>query len=192
MGANLITKAEYKAYVGITSTNEDGIIDSLIPKVSEFVKSYCRSTFVDNIDEPLTRIFDGDGDAYLRIKESPLINVSLVEYSSNYGVTWTPFTEYTDYVVDYQNGRVRSLATTGFTTLINGYRVTFTYGWAEGIPADLKLAICDLITYHRKNSMAVHNSRNPGSSSAIIEYVTEIKLPSVIARTLDYYKAHLL
>ncbi len=47
MATDLVTKAEYKTYMGISSTNSDTEIDFLIPKVSDLVKSYCRRTFVD-------------------------------------------------------------------------------------------------------------------------------------------------
>jgi len=40
MASNLVTRAEYKAYVGIKSDNQDTEIDSLIPKVSALVKNY--------------------------------------------------------------------------------------------------------------------------------------------------------
>ena len=51
MGLNLVTRAEYKAYVGITNDSQDKIIDALIPRVSELVKNYCRRTFVDYIND---------------------------------------------------------------------------------------------------------------------------------------------
>lgn len=41
MGLPLVTRDEYKDYVGINSTNSDEIIDAIIPKVSEYVKTYC-------------------------------------------------------------------------------------------------------------------------------------------------------
>ena len=41
--ADLITKTDYKAYMGISSTNQDTVIDLLIPKISAFVKTYWLS-----------------------------------------------------------------------------------------------------------------------------------------------------
>jgi hypothetical protein len=38
MGLPLVTRAEYKAYMGISSTSSDVAIDALIPKVSELVR----------------------------------------------------------------------------------------------------------------------------------------------------------
>ena len=51
MATNLITRAEYKNYLGITSTNKDDEIDLLIPKVSSLIKTYCRRSFIDYYDE---------------------------------------------------------------------------------------------------------------------------------------------
>ena len=45
--SNLITLAEYKDAEGITSPKEDLRINSLIPSVSQLVKTYCGNSFVD-------------------------------------------------------------------------------------------------------------------------------------------------
>jgi Phage gp6-like head-tail connector protein len=59
MGANLVTLAEYKAYAGITSTNQDAEINSIIPKASQLVKSICRRTFIDYVNDSKEEVFSG-------------------------------------------------------------------------------------------------------------------------------------
>ena len=189
MGLPLITRQEYKAYVGITSPNQDAIIDAIIPKVSEFVKTYCRRTFVDWVNDSKTEVSNGGYGYSIFTKEYPILAVSEVGYSEDYGQTYTSLVEFTDYVVDIENDSIKSLNSYGFSKLINGYQITYTAGY-EAIPEDLKLAIMDLVTYYVKNDMAVHSTKSPGTNSVQVEYITTSALPAHIRRVLDMYKAH--
>ena len=186
MGANLITKAEYKTYAGITSVNQDAEIDLLIPKVSELVKSYCRRTFVDYFDEAKTEVFDG-GFGSLLLKETPVTQVVSVQRSLDYGQTYTKLTKFVDWVQtgDY----VVCTDPRGFQPLLNGYKVTHFAGY-EIVPADLKLAVLDLVTYYRRNDSSIHNNKSPGGGGSVqLEYIMNTNFPAHIKRVLDLYVA---
>lgn len=187
MAANLVTRAEYKAYTGIKSENQDTEIDSLIPKVSELVKSYCRRTFIDWVDEPKIEVSNG-GSYYIIPKETPLISVLSLEASDDYGKTYTALTEFTDYVLDAENDNIASLATTGFEKKVNGYKLTYFAGF-ETVPQDLKLVVMDLVTYYMKNDAISHMQKTTSSGSLQLEYMTSAQFPSHIARVLNLYKA---
>lgn len=187
MGASLITKAAYKAYVGINSPNYDAEIDSLIVKVSQLVKTYCRQSFVDHIADPKVEHFNG-GTTELLLKEWPIIAVSAVEISQDYGQNYTEMTQYVDWVLDPTSMSIRAINPQGFVGLISGYKVTYTAGY-EALPEDLALAVMDLITYYRKNDSAVHSSKAPGTNSVQIEYISSTTLPAHIRRILDQYVA---
>ena len=187
MGLPLITKKEYKDYVGISSTNSDTIIDAIIPNVSQFVKSYCRRTFIDYVNDSKVETTSGGYGDRIHLQEYPLISVSSVDYSEDYGQTYTSFVEYTDYAVDVETGEIVSLLG-DFTKLINGYQITYTAGYEE-VPEDLKLAVMDLVTYYIKNDMAVHSPKAPGTNSVQVEYITTSALPAHIRRVLDMYRA---
>ncbi len=187
MGLPLITRAEYKAYVSISSPNSDAIIDALIPKVSELVKNYCRRTFVDYVNDNKTQVSNGGYGSSLFVKEYPILTVSEVGYSVDYGQNYVPLAEFTDYVVDWENDCILSLSVDGFPKLTNGYQIIYTAGY-ESIPDDLKLAVMDLLTYYIKNDMAVHSPKAPGTNSVQVEYITTSALPAHIRRVLDLYK----
>lgn len=191
MGLPLVTAAEYKAYIGITSTNQDAAIASVIPKVSELVKSFCRRTFVDYVDDIKVDVFKG-GEANLNLKETPLLAVSGVEFSEDYGATYIALTEFTDYVVDTETDQV-NLIPLQYQTYkrVNAFRVTYTAGY-ETLPQDLKLAVFDLITYYLRHESALHTNKNVGANSVQIEYVTNTALPAHIRRVLDLYCANYL
>ena len=106
MATNLVTKAEYKAYLGISSVNSDTEIDFLIPKVSDFVKTYCRRTFIDYYDESKTEFFDGELSGSTIIVETGSLNGNNVFLEIN-----TTLVEYT--------ASITSSNTTNFTAFIN-------------------------------------------------------------------------
>ncbi len=185
MALNLTTRADYKAYAGIKSTNYDAEIDALIPKVSALVKNYCRKSFVDYWDVPLTETFDG-GTKTLLLKETPVVTVQSVTYSTNYGITNIPLLENSEYVV--RGDTIISTATAGFKHLLNGYRVTYLAGY-EDVPNDVELAIMDLISYYRQNDSAIHSTKAPGTNAVQIEYISTTSLPAHIKRVLDLHVA---
>lgn len=189
MGNNLVTKSEYKAYAGLTSPTQDAQIDSIIPKVSELVKSICNRTFVDYVDDAKVEYYDG-GTNYHVLKEYPVIAITSVEYSADYGNTYTTLTEYTDFAVRKTDDTLIPIGATEFPYAINGYRITYTGGYTE-LPSDLKLAVLDLVTYYLRNDMAVHSNKAQGTNTVQIEYVTTTNLPAHIKRVFDLYTASL-
>jgi hypothetical protein len=185
MAFELLTRAEYKAYAGISSNNHDTEIDSLIPKVSELVKNYCRRRFLDNVDEVKTEYFNGGYPEFI-LSETPVLQVLAVEYSEDYGQNWTPLTQYGDWVLDRDS--IFGILPGSWKPQLRGYRVSY-YGGYEAVPQDLKLAVLDLVTYYRQNDAAVHSTKAPGTNSVQIEYISTTTLPAHIRRVLDLYVA---
>lgn len=184
MGLPLVTKAEYKQYAGLTSTNDDAKIDLLIPQVSDLVKTLCNNSFNDYVDDVCVETFEG-GTYWYVLLEGPAIAVQSLEQSTDYGKTYTALSEYSDYSFSKATGTLRSIGKE-FSTMPNSYRVTYNAGY-ETLPQDLKLATLDLITYYLRNETAIHSNRAPGGNSVQIEYVTNTKLPAHISRVLDMY-----
>lgn len=185
MGANLVTLQEYKTYANITNPNTDAEINLLLPGVSELVKTYCKRTFLDFVADPKIEYFNGAA-SLLILEETPILDVLSVEYSSDYGQTYTPLTEYTDWVED--QGFIVSVNPAGFPRQLRGYKVTYTAGYVT-VPTDLKLAILDLIKYYIRNDGAIHSTKAPGTNAVQIEYITTTSLPAHIRRILDLYRA---
>jgi hypothetical protein len=188
MASDLVTLAEYKAYAGITSTTQDAAIKSIIPKASALAKSTCRRAFNDFVSDAKTDVF-ASGSETVYLAEFPILSVSSVEYSSDYGLTYTALVEYTDYVVDADNGSITFLNWTIYPKQINAFKVVYTAGF-EVIPEDIKVAVLDLVTYYLKADMAVKSQRDAGSNTVQIEYITKNTLPSHIQRVFDLYLAN--
>lgn len=183
--ADLVTLKEYKDYVGITNPNQDTQINSIIPKVSSFVKTYCNRAFLEYVSDPKTEVFAG-GYRYL-LQEFPVVQVLSLEYSSDYGNNYVELEEYVSWVFDNTTGEVIPIGTTTeFDKKPNSYKVTYFAGF-ETLPGDLKLAVLDLATYYLRNDSAIHSTKAPGSNSVQIEYISTTNLPSHIKRVLDLY-----
>lgn len=190
MGLNLVTRAEYKAYAGITSATQDVIIDSIIPKVSELVKSICNRKFLDHVEESLVEYYDGGTNSFA-LNEYPVLSVESVEYSSDFGNTYIPLVPFVDYALNIRTDSIMSISGREFPYKHNSFKITYTAGYEE-LPADLKLCILDLITYYIRNDMAIHSNRAPGGNTVQIEYVTNTNLPAHIKRVLDLYTSSFL
>jgi uncharacterized phiE125 gp8 family phage protein len=189
MANNLITLAEYKAYIGISSTNQDTVINTLIPQVSALVKNICSRTFLDYVDEFKVEISKGSPTNRIILQETPILQVSSVEFSEDYGKTYNTLTEYTDYVVDQDADVVEIIATPYFDYIkTNAYRISYTAGY-ETLPSDLKLAVADLVNYYVRNDSAIHSQKAVGANTVQIEYITTTNLPAHIKRVLDQYTA---
>lgn len=185
MGASLVTLAEVKAYASITSATQDTIIAQLIPQVSEYVKTYCSRTFVDYVSEAKVDISSG-GYSFIVLTESPIISISSVEYSTNYGTTYTTLVSGTDYILDLENDRIQCINGSEFSKQVNAYKITYNAGF-EVLPVDLKLAVLDIVLYYLKSDMAVKSNASIGRNTTAIEYIATSKLPSHISRVLDFY-----
>ena len=189
MANDLITLAEYKNYIGINSTNQDTVIKTLIPQVSALVKELCRRTFLDYVDDFKVEIVKGGVNNRILLHETPVLQVASVEFSEDYGKTYTPLVEYTDYVVDTDNDSIELIAPQyGVIWKLNSFRVTYNAGY-ESIPEDLKLAVADLIMYYTRNDSAIHSHKPVGSNTVLIEYITKTTLPAHIKRVLDLHTA---
>jgi uncharacterized phiE125 gp8 family phage protein len=190
MATDLVTLAEYKAYAGITSDTLDAIVTAIIPKASQLVKSLCRRTFVDYINDAKIEVYSGNNESKIYLKEYPILQIYDVEQSTDYGNTYTSLVEYTNYVLDQEDGSIVAVGSTDavFPKYINGYRVTYIAGY-ETLPEDLKVAILDLVTYYVKNDASVHSPKAPGTNTVQIEYITTTNLPAHIKRVLDLYTA---
>ena len=191
MALDLITLAEYKTYLGISSTNQDAAVKQLIPQVSALVKNICRRTFLDYVNDAKIETFRGGAHGNrMHLAETPVMQVSAVEFSEDFGKTYISLTEYSDYVVVPEDDAVELIASQYIDYFkTNAFRITYNAGY-DAIPGDLKLAIADLIQYYVRNDSAIHSQKAVGANTVQIEYITNTNLPAHIKRVLDQYTAY--
>ena len=69
--ADLITRDQYKDYKGIEHFKDDSKIDSLLSPISELVKTYCGTSFIDYYSSNKVEIFDIDSNTWTAKSEFP-------------------------------------------------------------------------------------------------------------------------
>ena len=192
--ANLITLQDYKTAEGITQPKDDARLNVIIPSISQLVKTYCGNSFVDFYSSNKTETFDINWATHIvQLTESPVNTVVSVQERAGYSSDYTTLTtgDY-EYALDSNTDSI--LRTTGggyknWETGVGAVKVVYTAGYSA-VPADLKLAVLDLVTYYLKDehkmrqSIAGASIQNQGSSGQS----NNVGFPDHIKRVLDLYK----
>ena len=182
---DFISLDEYKLAQGIASTNQDDLIGGLIPRVSAFIKSYCNRTLIDNYNTDKVEYWPHGGSVII-LKEVPVKSITSVQYSYDYGQTYTTITAGAGWILDLEQDCLQS--TYGdFPQAANAVKVTYKGGYnPDDAPADLKQAAIELVTYYLKGEAVP--KRSTTATNLAIEYITSSNLPAHIKRVLDNYR----
>tara|TARA_B100001559_G_scaffold282553_1_gene256750 strand:- start:176 stop:772 length:597 start_codon:yes stop_codon:yes gene_type:complete len=194
--ADLINVNEYKDAEGIRGEKEDDRLNILVPQISDLVKKYCGTSFIDYISTNKVETFT-IADAYthtLVVSESPLTAVDVVQertaYSGDYATLTTGNYEY---YADLEADAVIRTDDNGnpkyWPKGVGAVKITYNAGYSE-TPKDLKLAIFDLVTYYLKDEHKIRQTlggatlQNQGTSGM----KTSSDFPDHIKRVLDLYR----
>lgn len=194
--ADLINVNEYKDAEGIRGEKDDDRLNVLVPQISDLVKKYCGTSFIDYISTNKVETFT-IADAYthtLVVSESPLTAVDVVQertaYSGDYATLTTGNYEY---YVDYESDAIIRTNEQGNTRPwpqgVGAVKITYNAGYTD-TPKDLKLAVFDLVTYYLKDEHKIRQTlggatlQNQGTSGMR----TSTDFPDHIKRVLDLYR----
>ena len=190
--ADLVTLAEYKEAEGISSPKEDLRLATIVPSVSQLVKTYCGNSIIDHYSTNKVEIFSINWDTYLvQLTESPVNAIVSVEKRDSVTESYSTVPT-TDYYLDAATDSVLYVTGSSYRNWPRGagaVKVTYTAGYAS-TPKDLKLAIFDLITYYLKDehkerrTLGGASIQNQGSTSLR----DSVAFPDHIKRVLDLYK----
>ena len=102
--ADLFTLDDYKTFKGIDHFKDDGKISALVSPISELVKTYCGTSFIDYYSTNKTEIFDimDAQTAELFLTESPLVSVSSVKEREGITSSYITLVNNTDYYIDLE------------------------------------------------------------------------------------------
>tara|TARA_B100000586_G_scaffold11126_1_gene7685 strand:+ start:24 stop:611 length:588 start_codon:yes stop_codon:yes gene_type:complete len=192
--ADLITLQDYKTAEGITQPKEDARLNVLIPSVSQLIKTYCGNSFVDYYSSAKTETRTINWDTHIvQLTESPVNAVTSVQERTSYSSAYTTLTTGAyEYSLDSDTDSIFRTTSAGYKNWARGVdavKVVYTAGYST-VPADLKLAVLDLVTYYLKDehklrqSIAGASLQNPGSSGQ----TNNVGFPDHIKRVLDLYK----
>ena len=193
--ADLVTLEEYKDAENINTTKDDTRLSALIVSVSQLVKTYCANSIIDFYSTNKTETFNIDWNSHIvQLTESPIVEVSLVQERDSYQESYTTLTttaheyfldEKTDSIIRTNSGNTYKNWPRG----AGAVRVIYKAGYAS-TPADLKLAVFDLITYYHKDE---HKQRQTIAGASIQNQAStsqrnNVAFPDHIKRVLDLYK----
>ena len=190
---DLITLSTYKTAEGIQATKDDAKLELLITSVSQLVKTYCNATFVDYYTNAKTEMFNINyNESFVQLAEGPVVmsdgNKPVVSERDNITSSYTTLTQDVDYYVDTELDCIYRM-NKAWPKGPGAVKVVYKAGYAT-IPADLKLAVIDLITYYHKDehkarqTIAGASIQNQSSSSQR----NNVAFPDHIKRVLDLYK----
>lgn len=189
--SDIITLAEYKAYEGLTKTDQDGKYSLLIAASSNLIKTYLGSIFAPDVS-PIVEYISVDYDTdRIFPKYWPLGNVISVEEPDRY--TWdstvhVPIQVGTEYFVDGDSiVRVPGHGFANWPISPATVKVTYEGGYsALEIPADLKLACIELVNYYRDKGFLPNRSMQ--GATIITSGAGVADLPAHVRAILEYYK----
>ena len=191
--ADLVTVQDYKDAEGLTGAKDDDRLAILIPQISELVKRYCGTSFVDYYSTDKTEVFNvTDDTSVIIVSESPLVSVTSVKEREGPTEAYTTLTVNSDYYVDTTFDAVRRVTGNNSKNFKKGFgsvEIKYRSGYSA-VPSDLKLAIFDLITYYlrdeHKSRRTIQGATLESQASSSVRNNTDF--PDHIKRVLDLYR----
>ena len=79
--ANLVTLQQYKDFAGLSGVNTDARINTIIPQITQVVKTYCGTSLIDYYSSAKTEYFDILDRLTTRVMldEGPIVAVTSVQ-----------------------------------------------------------------------------------------------------------------
>jgi len=194
--ADLITVNEYKDAEGLRGEKDDDRLAVIVPQVSDLVKKYCGTSFLDyySSDKVETFTIRDNHTSTIIVSESPLVSVTKVEEREGYSDSYTELTtaKY-EYYADIEDDAIIRTNENGneisWKKGVGSVKITYRAGYAS-TPKDLQLALFDLVNYYIKDEHKERRSlggavqQNQGTSGIR----SSSDFPDHIKRVLDLYR----
>ena len=194
MAKDLITLQEYKDMEVISNPKDDYKLDRIINSVSQLVKTYCGNSIIDFFSSNKTETFNIDwGTHIVQLTESPVNAIVSVQERNAYNNAYTTLTTGAyEFALDSKTDSVLRTTSSGYKNWprgVDAVKVVYTAGYSA-TPADLELAVIDLITYYLKDE---HKERRVLGGASIQNQSSStqsnnVAFPDHIKRVLDLYK----
>ena len=194
--ADLVTVNEYKDAEGIRGEKEDDRLNVMVPQISDLVKRYCGTSFIDYYSTNKVETFSINDNytSTIIVSESPLTVVDIVQERTAYSGAYSTLTTGNyEYYVDLESDAIIRTDENGNNKMwpkgVGSVKITYNAGYAD-CPRDLQLAIFDLVTYYLKNehkqrqTLGGATMQNQGTSGM----KTSSDFPDHIKRVLDLYR----
>lgn len=144
---DLITLADAKAYLKVTSTADDGIIKSLISSVSAWAQGYLNRNLVNT---SYVEYYSGDGSCSLLLRNSPIIAVTSINIDSLRVFGSSTLVASSNYLVKKSSGILESFYLLGnWTPGSSNIKVSYSAGYVVGttMPHDIRMAVRRIVDH---------------------------------------------
>jgi uncharacterized phiE125 gp8 family phage protein len=169
----VVTLAEAKLHLRVSSTDDDALIDSYIDAATSWAqkyqgRKYLTATCVDYLDK---------WPAVIRPRWCPLIAVTSIQYVDESGVTQTWSDAEYDVDTDTQPGRIVPAYDESYPSIrgdINGIVVTYTAGYGsdeDDVPQEIRTAILMIVAQwysHRESVTDLNLVQVPLGAMALL------------------------
>lgn len=186
MMAAYTTRAEVKSILGLSSSDQDAVIDLLIDWASQFIDSKTNRSFVA---ASATRVHDWHNPTRLRLNSDLL---TLTNVTCNDGEVLLPSTHLLLYPLagpPYRTLEIKQGSGKTFTwlgTKQQALAVAGTWGRTATPPEDIVTA-CNILTIHALNQAA-----DAGLESVTVDFAKQVfarDLPPTVESTLAHYRS---
>ena len=179
----LCALADVKTYLGITDTNSDAVLTTLVTNASTLIESYCNRVF---LSAPYTETRNGTGGPKLLLLNAPITAVASLTVDG-YGIVPAPDAISPGYLFDQQVLYIRPGAYPGeFVRGIQNVTVSYTAGYVT-VPPDVNQACVELVAakYAKRNRIDKH-SETLGSAQTISFDLSD--MPAQVKTALASYR----
>ena len=187
----LSTLAQAKLFLGITDTDNDNLIITLINSATDWLEKQFggrRMKLTSYVE-----LYDGNGSPDLFLRNFEVKTITSIELRTSNSPETFEVVDAGNYVVDKKIGRV-NLGSSIFEKGVQNYRVTYEAGFdfaTDGIPSDLQL-LCDMViskTFNLRKSEGISSESLGAYSVTYIEDAVkgDEEIRSMIASYKKYF-----
>jgi len=185
----MITIAEYARFANksVPLDNETQI-EALIDVATEIMEREIDRDLYACSPSPLDVVetFNGRGSFRVWTKQAPIDDVTTVEYWT--GTEWQDVSELNmTFEFDSTTGKIWFTERYVFHEGVDNWRITYSYGFTEGIPEDLKYA-CYLLTKHLIDHPNRQGIMSQSDGEQSFTYGSDENLPKRYVDILANYK----
>ena len=184
----LVTLAELKEFLKVSTTTDDVLFNVLINSASRLANSYTGRQL---LSKSHTHYYDGSGSSELIVAEYPIVSVTTLNDDTNRDFGSGDNISSANYMLDKEAGIIRLWnAEASFVKGDGTVKLVFSAGYAVAdVPADLKLAVMRLCAIMYEKAL---NRRHDVVSESVGDRTTTFTsadIPGDVRTMLAPYKS---
>lgn len=187
----MITIAEYAEFANKSlPLDNQAQVEALIEMATEVIEKEIDRDLYACSPSPFdaVEIFSGNGTFRMWTKQAPIDTVDILEYWT--GTEWQDVSELNmEFEWDETTGKVWFTERHTFHKGVDNWRVTYSYGFTDGTPEDLKYA-CFLLVAHWQSKQSRQDIRSQSDGEQSFTYAVDETVPKGYIRIIVKYKRY--